>query len=319
MPKPRSPARDMAHRLWLDTLGRRPLTDIAAECGVSPELVRKWKAIEHWSLEDKKKSVPGVTESSPVDAQGNGNGHGIGNGKATETHAAHKAKGRKRSVQPHNPRGNLNIPPAPEGNKYAVTAGEFETILYETLSDTEKLLAQSAVQLPPVEHALRSLALLSVRESRILGRIRERLILAGETVTIGGGKMFALNALNIKTEGTDGAATKKQQVAYENVMAFVTDMEDALTRVQNSKVKVLDLLHRMQKDRLLTELEQRKVEAMEQRMRLEQKRFDFEYGRGMGEGANDPITGWLEATQPAEGEVLALFSLREDDAGEGSR
>ena len=47
---------------------------------------------------------------------------------------------------------------------------------------------------------------------------------------------------------------------------------------------------------------------MEQRTAIEQKRFDFEYGRGSGSGQNDPIAGWLEATHPTEESISAMFT-----------
>jgi len=304
MPKPRSPAREMAHRLWLDTEGRRPLTDIASECGVSPELVRKWKTIDKWSLDGKKKSDSGVTQSMPPATNGNGNATG------------NAPKGKRRNPQTvTNPNGNPNLQPAPDGNKYAVTAGEYETILYETLSDDERRLAKATVTLPPAENALRMLAILTVREKRIMSRINDRLALDTASATIGGSKMFALNALNIKTENDEGSQIKKQQVEFEAAISFVTDLEDALTRVQLSKTRVLDLLHKMQKDSLLTDLERRKVEAMEQRTAIEKKRFDFEYGRITGDGKDDPITGWLEATSPTEESIAGLFA---GDDGEES-
>ena len=43
MARPRSPSRDKAKQLWLDSGKKRMLKDIAAELQVSEEHVRKWK------------------------------------------------------------------------------------------------------------------------------------------------------------------------------------------------------------------------------------------------------------------------------------
>ena len=43
MARPRSPNRDKAYQLWLESGKTRQLKEIAAELGVSEEQVRKWK------------------------------------------------------------------------------------------------------------------------------------------------------------------------------------------------------------------------------------------------------------------------------------
>jgi hypothetical protein len=124
--------------------------------------------------------------------------------------------------------------------------------------------------------------------------------------------MFAITALNIKAEDTAGTVRKKQQVAFEHAVSFLTDLEDALTRVQNSKAKVLESLHRMQRDAILTDFERRKVEALEQRTLLEQRRFEFEYTHG-GSGQFNPVGNWLDATRPSPDDVAALYPADEGD------
>ncbi|NLI20763.1 MAG: hypothetical protein GX418_04365 [Clostridiales bacterium] len=300
MPKPRSAARDRTYHLWLDTGGRRPLTDIAKECGVSPGQVRKWKAVDGWSLTGKKKSDAGVTK--PTAANGNCNAKENGNVKAI--------KPKKRG---NNPRGNPAIPPAPEGNKRALTAGEYETILYASLTEEERALTAAAVGMDPVDAMRSTIALLTVRERRMLGRIQERLSMNG-SASIGGSEMFAARVLNTKAENVTGAALKKQCVEYESVIGFVTTLEDALTRVQARKANALALLHRMRRDHLMVDLERRKVDALEKRTTLEQKRFDFEFEHIRGE-EDDRVAGWLSATRPSDEEVRALYTI--EDAPEG--
>ena len=48
MPRARSPERDLAYQLWLDSGKTRKLKDIAAEIGASESLVRKWKNQDKW-------------------------------------------------------------------------------------------------------------------------------------------------------------------------------------------------------------------------------------------------------------------------------
>lgn len=49
MPRQRSPKRDLAYRLWLESDGKRKLKDIAAELEVSETQVRKWKNQDNWN------------------------------------------------------------------------------------------------------------------------------------------------------------------------------------------------------------------------------------------------------------------------------
>ena len=49
MPRARSPERDLAYQLWLDSGKQKKLKDIAEELGVSETLVRKWKNQDKWN------------------------------------------------------------------------------------------------------------------------------------------------------------------------------------------------------------------------------------------------------------------------------
>ncbi len=49
MPRQRSPKRDLAYQLWLDSGKKKKLKDIAEEIGVSESQVRKWKKEDNWN------------------------------------------------------------------------------------------------------------------------------------------------------------------------------------------------------------------------------------------------------------------------------
>ncbi len=267
MANQRSPARDKAHQMWLDTDGKRPLTDIAAACGVSPGLVRKWKTIDRWSLGDgKKKSVAGVT-----DGNGNGDKSGDGNGNVK----------RKRGGQPgncNNPKGNPNLPPAPRGNnrnpkglplQSNFKTGEYERIVFSNMPEDDKAVAYDAASMSPAELAVRSIALFSVREKRMLDRITERMSLSQEAPTnVNGTPMCVARATNTKSED-GGDAKKAQSVEFESLISFVTELEDALTRVQAKKMGAVETLHRILRDTQMMEIEKRKLKVQEERLKLD--------------------------------------------------
>ena len=49
MPRARSPKRDEAYQLWLDSGGKIKLKDIASDLGVSETQIRKWKNQDKWN------------------------------------------------------------------------------------------------------------------------------------------------------------------------------------------------------------------------------------------------------------------------------
>lgn len=70
MPRPRSPNRDKAFELWLESGKSRTIKDISEELGVSENQVRKWKNQDNW---ENKEALPNVTRSNGNTAQTNGN------------------------------------------------------------------------------------------------------------------------------------------------------------------------------------------------------------------------------------------------------
>lgn len=62
MARPRSPNRDKAYQLWLESGKTRQLKEIAAELGVSEEQVRKWKNKDHWDKVTLLNSKGNVTK-----------------------------------------------------------------------------------------------------------------------------------------------------------------------------------------------------------------------------------------------------------------
>ena len=62
MPRQRSPKRDLAYRLWLESDNIRKLKDIAAEREVSESQVRKWKNQDNWKGNVTNKAKGNVTK-----------------------------------------------------------------------------------------------------------------------------------------------------------------------------------------------------------------------------------------------------------------
>ena len=138
MARPRSPNRDKAYQLWLESGKTRQLKEIAAELEVSEEQVRKWKNKDNWdkvTLPNAKGNVTKQKGGQP------GNKNAVGHGGT-----------------------------GPPGNKNAVTTGEFETLLFDCLDPEEKQLT-AAVPADKEKLIMQEIQLLTVRERRMLKRI----------------------------------------------------------------------------------------------------------------------------------------------------
>ena len=62
MPRARSPKRDEAYKMWLDSGGKKKLKDIASDLGVSESQVRKWKNLDKWNGNVTNQSKGNVTK-----------------------------------------------------------------------------------------------------------------------------------------------------------------------------------------------------------------------------------------------------------------
>lgn len=135
MARPRSPNRDRALQLWLESGRKRLLKDIAVELGVSEEQIRKWKNQDKWD----KVTLPN-TKSNVTKRKGGqpGNKNAVGHGGT-----------------------------GPPGNKNAVTHGAYETIYLNALPDEEKAIFES---IPTSDDLDGEIRLLRLKLSRLISR-----------------------------------------------------------------------------------------------------------------------------------------------------
>lgn len=84
MPRARSPKRDEAYKMWLDSGGKKKLKDIASDLGVSETQIRKWKNIDHWNGNVTNQSKGNVTKRKRGGQPGNHNATGPPGNKNAE-------------------------------------------------------------------------------------------------------------------------------------------------------------------------------------------------------------------------------------------
>ena len=133
---------------------------------------------------------------------------------------------------------------APEGNKNAVTTGEFETLLFDCLDPEEKQLA-AAVPNDKEQLLFQEIQLLTVRERRMLKRI-ENLRQADFTTVK-------------KKKGTEKDKWTDLDEKHAT-LGQIQNIEDALTRVQARKQAAIDSLHRFGVDDARLEIELMKLD-----------------------------------------------------------
>lgn len=131
------------------------------------------------------------------------------------------------------------------GNKNAVRTGEYEKIMFDTLDETEVQLINS-IEENKKDLLIKEIQLLTVRERRMLKRIenlkKEQLTLVSHTIG--------------EEKGQD---TDVQE--FEGTLGQIQNIEEALSRVQDKKLKAIDSLHKFELDEYKFELDLMKFEA----------------------------------------------------------
>lgn len=90
MARERSPERDKARQLWLDSDGQMSPKEVAEAVGVKPEQVRKWKSVDRWQAALEEQQPKRKRGGQPGNKNAAGAGAPLGN-KNAETHGAHSA------------------------------------------------------------------------------------------------------------------------------------------------------------------------------------------------------------------------------------
>lgn len=90
MARERSPERDKARRVWLDSGGTMTARQVAEKVGAQPGQVRKWKSLDDWQAALEAQKPPRKRGGQPGNKNAAGAGAPIGNRNA-ETHGAYSA------------------------------------------------------------------------------------------------------------------------------------------------------------------------------------------------------------------------------------
>lgn len=238
MARERSPERDKAKLMWLQSGGTMKLKDIAAALSVGETQVRKWKSQDKWAAE--------LNSNVTNETKGNVTKRGAPKGNKN-------AVGNRGGAPPgnQNAKGNRGGSGGPAGNKKAVTTGEYETIWMDALEEDEQELVEQ-IDTDPVQQADEAIKLLTIRERRMLQRIgklmaglteKQRRVLSElkaikEVMTVHDEKTGITKTIPVTRH--DLVESQIEETSYRAIEDIIA-LEEALTRVQDKKLKAIDL------------------------------------------------------------------------------
>lgn len=229
-----------------DYLSGMKYKDIAEKYGVSINTVKSWIKRHGWSQKKGAPSEKGVHPNRVGAPQGN-----------------------------KNAKGNRGGHGGPVGNKKAVRTGEYESIWMDMLADDEQSLLDE-IDTDPVAQADEAITLFSIRERRMLGRIKklsegltekqrrelQQLRTQKEAVPLRDEKTGKTNTVVKSKE--ELIVVEIEETSYRAIEDILR-IEEALTRVQAQKLRAIEL-----KNRLTAEDEEKKVRTAILQIELQQ-------------------------------------------------
>lgn len=288
MARERSPERDKAKQMWLESGGTMKLKDIAAALSVGETQVRKWKSQDKWA----------AVLNSNVTNESNSNVTKRGAPKGNKN-----AVGNRGGAPPgnKNAKGNSGGPGGPFRNTKAVKTGEYQTLWMDALTEDEQEQLER-VELDPIAATNDLIILYSWREKEIMLKIQalknglteaERRVLyelkaIKEAMTIHDEKTGVTKTVPItRSELVESQVEEKTFRVIDDIIK----LEESLTRVSDKKLRAVEL-----KARLLDE---------EKRVRIEMLKHELMIKRGGAEPDEIEDDGFIEALRGRAAEVWA--------------
>ncbi|WP_311080947.1 phage terminase small subunit-related protein [Paenibacillus polymyxa] len=262
MARARDPNRDRALEIWREHDGNITNRQIAELLGVDEKKISVWKQRDQWNVvQQSQNDVVQQTDSNVVQQKKRSRGAQPGNKNAVGNSSG-APQGNKRAV------GNKGGPGGPVGNKKAVTTGEYETIWLDALDEQELGLFE-LIDTDPLIQADEAIMKFELRERRMLLRIKrlteglsekERRVLhelktIKDAMTVHDEKTGVTKTVPFnRTQMVESEIEEKEYRKIDDILA----LEEALTRVQDKKLKAIEL-----KSKLTDGLKQLQIERLE--------------------------------------------------------
>lgn len=223
MGRKRSARRDEAMRMYLESEGKKQPKEIAEFLRVPASQVRKWKSEDAWEAElakpPEKRNVPKKQRGGQY---GNRNAVGCKGGSGPPKGSRNAAGSGKSHVGKPSP---------------ALKTGECAIIWEDQLDEEERGLLYGAVDVEPVKNLDEEIRLLAIRERRMM-KIRDGLLANPE--------------IDEEIHGyfdKEGKPKPKSFIRKKSpVIDRLINLEEALTRVQEKRIRASESMHKIKQD-----------------------------------------------------------------------
>lgn len=261
MPKARNPNQDKAFEIYKEHNGNITNRAIAELLGEDEKIIAVWKSRNKWNVVQQTEQCCTTKKKGGQPGNKNALGHGA---PQQNRNAVGNSGG-----APEQNKNALGYG-APKQNKNAVTTGEFETLFFDCLEPDEQEMIEQ-ITLDKNQLLLQEIQLLTVRERRMLKRIEA----LKRTQKEQNGEAQGMTAVKYKT----GVEKDKETDLFEyaGILGQIQAIENALTRVQASKQRAIDSLHRYGYD--------------DARLKLELKKYDSSDDEIKDDGFIDALNG----------------------------
>lgn len=241
MPRQRSPNRDKAKQMYLESKGTAKLKDIAAELNVSDSQIRKWKNQDKWE-DVLKVTLPNKDEL---------------NSNVTK---------RKKGAQPKNKNSKGHVSSVPEGNKNAESHGFFSKIFPpETMEVVQDIMIKDPLDMLWENIIIQYTAI--ARSQRIMDvKNKEEMI-----------KELKKSKIKTKDRSTQKTSSNESEKELEYEFQFAWDRQATFLKAQSRAMAELRSLIK-QHDEMVHNNPDMATE--EQRLRMEKLRTEIEKVKG---------------------------------------
>ncbi|HBU81749.1 MAG TPA: terminase [Paenibacillus sp.] len=276
MARERSPERDKAKLMWLESGGMMMLKDIAAALSVPESRIRKWKSMDRWEDE-----LNGSAEGSPKGSVPNGT-----NGSVPKSRGAPKgnknASGNRGGAPPGNKNavGNSGGPGGPYRNKKALKTGMYETIFLDALEPDEQDMFDQ-IDTSPLVQLKEQLIMLSLQERRHMKRVKllesgltdeerktkQELMQRKDKVPYTSPKSGKAVQIPVLTEGMK---VTEITTVVTSKLDKILKQEEALVKTRDKKLRVINLIASLQQE--------------EEKLRIARERLELDKYKALGHG-----------------------------------
>ncbi|SEB28030.1 phage terminase small subunit-related protein [Paenibacillus sp. 276b] len=276
MARERSPERDKAKLMWLESGGTMKLKDIAAALSVPESRVRKWKSMDRWEDE-----LNGSAEGSLKGNAPNGT-----NGSVPKSRGAPKgnknAAGNRGGAPPGNKNavGNSGGPGGPYRNKKALKTGMYETIFLDALEPDEQDMFNQ-IDTDPLAQLNEQLIMLSLQERRHMKRVKlleagltdeerktkQELMQRKDKVPVTSPKTGKEITVPLLTEGMK---VTEITTVVTSKLDKILKQEEALVKTRDKKLRVINLIASLQQE--------------EEKLRIARERLELDKYKALGHG-----------------------------------